>query len=111
MTKKQLNKVKKVMEKKIRRTYGGDFDNELTSVVNGPFFRSPMIPRESQFISSATVNPDGLCCFKLDALKVLGIEEHEPEKEVPAKIYSKRANTYGVILVPEHVVKYLPNEI
>lgn len=110
MNKKQLNKVRKMMnaiENKKVRTYGGDFDNELTSVVEGPLFRSPMIPRESQFISSATVNPDGLCHFTFATLKALGIEKHEPEKEVFVKTYIERANTYGYLVLPEHVAKHV----
>lgn len=106
MTKKQVRNVKKVMAMvENKKFYGGDFDREYTSVVEGPLFRSPFIPRESQFISSVTVNPDGLCCFTFATLKSLGIEKCEPEKEVFVKTYIERANTYGCLLLPEHVAK------
>lgn len=104
MTKKQLNKVRKMMKA---------IENKKVCVVEKPLFRSPLIPENYQFISSTTVNPDGLCCFKLAALKALGITEAEykPEKEVSVRVYCKETNTCGAILVPEHVAKYMPKVI
>jgi|GEM_PF-6362392 len=106
MTKKQIRNVKKVMAMvENKKFYGGDFDREYTSVVEGPLFRSPFIPRESQFISSATVNPDGLCCFKSDTLRALGVTESKPEKEVCVNV--NYCDIRGTLVVPEHVAKYL----